>query len=143
MPRRFNFTRPLLIPLALAFSLLTLEFAIPAWRNHVPVSKAPVFSLPMASDAMKNPGKFAHAIEIYQADRGAELKLPGPDGTSLTVFYFEWDQIETSGLGQIDKREPETCNKTAGLTLRSHDPNRVFETPDHASLVFDATMMLQ
>lgn len=132
-------TKPLIIGTAIISFLATLEFAIPAWRNNVPLSTAPIFSLPMAKDAMQNPGDFQRSIDIYQADRGAELKLHGPNDTSITVFYFEWDKIQTSGLGQIDKHEPETCNKTAGLTLRSHDPNRVFETPGHASLVFDVT----
>ncbi len=36
-------------------------------------------------------GSFQRSIDLYHADRGGELKLPGPDGSSLAVFYFEWD----------------------------------------------------
>ena len=93
----------------------------------------------MASEAMLHPGSFQRSIDVYNADCGGELKLSGPDGSSLVVFYFEWDKIEVGGLQELTKHEPETCNKAAGLTLRSHNPNREFQTLDHTSLVFDVT----
>jgi len=136
---RINFTKPLRFAAALIVFLLTLEIAIPLWRNHVPVSTAPVFSLPMAQEALQNPGAFQRSIDVYHADRGGELKLPGPDGSSLTIFYFEWDQVESGAIMDIDSHRPEECNVVAGFILKSQDPNRLFETPDHSSLEFDAT----
>ena len=47
---------PLILAAALCCFLLAMEFAIPAWRNNVPPSTAPVFSLPMANDAIQNAG---------------------------------------------------------------------------------------
>lgn len=132
-------SRPLLLLLALAGLLLALELGIPAWRRAVPVADAPVFSLPLMSTAMQQPGDFAQAIKVYQADRGGKLKLAGPDGTGLTVFYFEWDQIDAGPMMDIAGHRPEECNVGAGFTLKSHDPKRVFAAPDHSSLVFDTT----
>ena len=71
--------------------LAALEAGVLAWRHNVPVSTAAVFSLPMASEAMQHPGSFQRSIDVYHADRSGELKLPGPNGSSLAVFYFEWD----------------------------------------------------
>jgi hypothetical protein len=119
--------------------LLLLEAAVPAWRDAAPVSRAPVFFLPMAAEAMNRPGGFRHVVEAYQADRGAELKLPGPDRTSLTLFYFEWDQVQAGPMMDIIGHTPEHCNTAAGFTLKSLDPDRIFETPDHDPLVFDAS----
>lgn len=130
--------RLLILGLTLVGVLLSLEIAIPAWRNSVPISKAAVFSLPMAKDAMQNPGHFQQAIDIYHADRGAELKLPGPDGTSLTVFYFEWDQVEASHKRYFYSHNSEYCITSAGFTLESRNANRTFKSPVHPSLVFDA-----
>lgn len=124
---------------ALCCFLLAMEFAIPAWRNHVPLSTAAVFSLPMANDAMQNPGTFQRSIDVYRADRGAELKLPGPDGTSLTVFYFEWDQVEAGPMMRISGHRPEECNIAAGFTLLSQNPKRSFKPPGQSPLVFDTT----
>jgi hypothetical protein len=136
MPR---LSKPIAVILALAGFLLALEVAVPLWRNDVPVSHAAVFTLPMANEAMRNPGKFQTAIEAYRADRGGELKVAGPADTSLTVFYFEWEQVESSAIMGITGHRPEQCNVGAGFKLQSHNPRRVFEAPDHSSLVFDNT----
>ena len=131
--------RLLILGLTSVGFLLSLEIAVPVWRNSVPVSKAAVFSLPMASEAMKAPGKFALSIEIYHADRGAELKLPGPADTSLTVFYFEWDQVEASRKRYFYSHNSEYCITSAGFTVESRNANRTFKSPDQSPLVFDAT----
>lgn len=129
-----------LLPLlALMGFLLALETAIPAWRNRAPVSTAPVFSLPLAGTAMKTPGDFQHVIEKYQANRGAELELPGVDDTSLTLFYFEWDQVEVGPIMGIQLHAPEVCNSSAGFVFRSRDASHVFQEFDHSPLVFDTT----
>jgi hypothetical protein len=125
--------------LLLILFLVALEIAIPAWRRSAPVSTAPIFSLPMARAAMNNPGKFQTSIDVYHADRGGELTLPGPDGTSLTVFYFEWDQIEAGPKMAISGHKPENCNIASGLTVESRSENRSFMSPGNFPLVFDAT----
>jgi hypothetical protein len=127
------------LALLLTAFLAALETAIPLWRSSAPTSSAPVFSLPMMDEAMKNPGKFQRSIDVYNADRGGELKLPGPDGTSLTLFYFEWDQVEAGPLMDIAGHAPEECNVAAGFTLKSRDPQRVFESPGHSPWQFDTT----
>ena len=86
-----NFTKPVGLTAALLLFLVAVEAGVLAWRHNVPVSTASVFSLPMASEAMLHPGTFQRSIDIYHADRSGELKLPGPNGSSLAVFYFEWD----------------------------------------------------
>ena len=72
--------------LLLLLFLAALEVGVLAWRHNVPVSTAAVFSLPMASEAMQHPGSFQRSIDVYNADRGGELKLPGPDNSSLAYF---------------------------------------------------------
>ena len=86
-----KFTKPVGLTAALLLFLVAVEAGVLAWRHNVPVSTAAVFSLPMASEAMLHPGTFQRSIDIYHADRSGELKLPGPNGSSLAVFYFEWD----------------------------------------------------
>ena len=127
---------------SLSAFLLLLELAIPAWRNSTSLSHDPVFSLPMMEQAMKHPGKFQTSIDVYQADRGAELKLPGPDDSSLTLFYFEWDQVEIGPMMQISGHAPEVCNVAVGFTLKSRHPQRVFASPGHSSWEFDSTTFL-
>jgi len=46
-------------------------------------------------------GSFQRSIDIYHADRGGELKLPGPDGSSLAVFYFGWDSSAVLILAEL------------------------------------------
>ena len=125
--------------LLLLLFLAALEVGVLAWRHNVPVSTAAVFSLPMASEAMQHPGSFQRSIDVYHADRGGELKLPGPDGSSLAVFYFEWDQVECAAIMGIAGHTPEECNVAAGFNLKSNNPSRIFVAPDHSSLVFDTT----
>ena len=131
--------RLLILGLTLVGFLIALEFGVPAWRQAAPVSTAPIFTLPMASEAMMAPGKFTKVVNIYQADRGGELKLAGPDGSSLSLFYFEWDQLDHGRSLDIARHEPEICNIAAGFTLLSRNANRSFEAPGHPPLVFDAT----
>lgn len=137
--------KPLGLLLAVPGLLIALEFAVPAWRNHIPLSTAPVFSLPMARDAMRNPVAFQKAIDVYHADRGAKIELAGPDKTSLTVFYFEWDNVEDHPkMKDRRKRDfyghnSEYCNIHAGFTLQSHNADRIFKSPGQPALVFNAT----
>lgn len=120
---------------ALILFVVAMEAAIPAWHNSAPVSEAPVFTLPMAAEALKNPGKFQGTINVYNADRGAELKLGGPEGEAMTVFYFEWDQVETGPIMDIGSHAPEVCNVAAGFTPHQRHPNRKFE-PGHGQKPF-------
>lgn len=125
--------------LALAGFLIALEAAIPAWRKSAPPSSAPVFTLPMMDEAMKNPGKFQGSIEVYRADRGGEMKLLGPAGASLTLFCFEWDQVEAAPMMDIAGHTPEECNVAAGFALKSHNQARSFALAEHDPLTFDST----
>jgi hypothetical protein len=127
------------LALLLTAFLIALETAIPLWRSSAPTSSAPVFSLPMMDAAMKNPGEFQRSIDVYHADRGGELKLPGPDNTSLTLFYFEWDQVEAGPMMDIAGHRPEECNVVAGFKLMSHDLSRTFQSETPTPLVFDTT----
>lgn len=125
--------------LALAGFLLVLEAAVYGWRISSPGATASVFALPMTEAAMKSSGDFQSSIEKYRADRGAQLKLPGPDGTSLTLFYFEWDQVDVGSIMSINLHEPEVCNSSAGFTFKSRNPNRIYQSAAHSPLVFDVT----
>ena len=51
----------------------------------------PLFLRLASCRLVSSPGSLQHTIDVYHADRGGELKLPGHDGSSLAVFYFEWD----------------------------------------------------
>jgi hypothetical protein len=43
----------IILSAALVLFLLALEIAVPIWRNVVPVSTAPVFTLPMMDEAVR------------------------------------------------------------------------------------------
>lgn len=122
-------------------ALLVLgEVTVALWK-YLPVkpSTAPVFSLPMMDDAMKQPGEFQRAVNTYQADRGGELKLNGTDGTSLTLFYFEWDQIRMGPMMNVAGHVPEQCNVAAGFKFMGVENTRTFAVAGHPPLPFDCT----
>ena len=39
-----------------------------------------------------------NALVWYRADRGAEQKVMLPKGRQMTIFYFEWDQMDVGPL---------------------------------------------
>ena len=83
------------------------EGALALWR-HLPIepSTAPVFSFPPAAANFDKPGKLAPAIDMYGADRGADWHSTAPDGSRLTVFYFEWDQINAGPKLEMAEHSP-------------------------------------
>jgi hypothetical protein len=120
--------------------LLLGEAALALWR-HLPIepSTAPVFSFPPAAANFDNPGDLAPVIELYGADRGAEWNHRSADGTRLTVFYFEWDQIKAGPKLEMAGHSPDECNVAAGFELREILPPRTYQVPGQPPLVFDAT----
>jgi hypothetical protein len=125
----------------LLFLLLVLSQAGLALWRYLPIepSTAPVFSYPAAAEHFDQPGDLAPAIAMYHADRGAEVKLKSAEGTSLTVFYFEWDQVEAGPMMTAAGHTPDECNLTAGFQLLEIGANRRFEVPGQLPLVFDST----
>ena len=123
------------------FILLVLgQIAWALWR-FLPIepSTASVFHYPTAASRFGDPGDLKVAIEMYQADRGAELALTAPDGLELTVFYFEWDRIGAGPMMTTAGHTPDQCNVAAGFTLVSVDPPRTYQAPGQLPMVFDAT----
>jgi hypothetical protein len=76
---------------------------------------------------------------MYGADRGAEWNHSTPDGSRLTVFYFEWDQVKIGPVMDMAGHSPDECNVAAGFTLKAILPSRTYEVPGQPPLVFDAT----
>ena len=128
-----KFTKPVALTAALLLFLAALEAGVLTWRHNVPVSTAAVSSSCLESCVLPScvfSGSFQRSIDIYHADRRGELKLPGPDGSSLAVFYFEWDQVECAAIMGIAGHPPEECNVAAGFNLKSNNPSRIFVAPD-------------
>jgi hypothetical protein len=110
------------------------------WRYYpIEPSTAPVFSYPPAAEKFDSPGDFAVAIQLYNADRGAECKLTTADGSKLTVFYFEWDCLEAGPMMMTVGHAPEECNLAAGFKLQGSATNRTYQVPGQLPLVFDCT----
>jgi hypothetical protein len=128
------------------FSLLLLLFIVLAgsglalWR-YLPIapSTAAVFSFPAAAERFDQAGEFAGAIAVYHADRGAECKLSAPDGSQITVFYFEWDQVKAGPMMGATGHTPEQCNVAAGFKLLEVAANRTYQADGQLPLVFDST----
>jgi hypothetical protein len=128
------------------FSLLLLLLIVLAggglalWR-YFPIapSTAPVFSYPAAAARFDQAGKFAAAIETYHADRGAECKLTAPDGSQLTVFFFEWDQLKAGPMIAATGHTPEQCNVAAGFKLLEVAASRTYQADGQLPLDFDST----
>lgn len=128
------------LPIALGLFLLIMELSIAGWRNGVAVSSAPVFTLPMVKEAMKAPGKFQRSIDVYHANRGAEVKTNAPEGEAITLFYFEWDHVDAAPMMDLCGHAPEQCNVPAGFDLIAKLPGRTFDSPGHDRLLFDSTL---
>lgn len=128
--------------LSAAVMLVLVELGVRHWRGSAPVSEAPVWSLPMVTEAMRDPGEFQRAIDVYRADRGAELALETPEGENLTVFYFEWDRVEAGPMADITGHTPDECNVAyGGLTLEAKHPSRNHVFGDGERLTFDASTL--
>jgi hypothetical protein len=126
--------------LLLIFLLVLAGGGLALWR-YLPIapSTAPVFSYPAAAARFDQAGEFAAAIEIYNADRGAECKLAAPDGSQLTVFYFEWDEIKAGPMIAATGHTPEQCNVASGFKLLEAATSRTYQASGQFPLVFDCT----
>lgn len=126
--------------LLLVFLIVLAGGGLALWQ-YLPIapSTAPVFSYPAAAARFDKVGDFAKAIEIYHADRGAECKLTTPDGSKLTVFYFEWDQVKAGPMMAATGHTPEQCNVAAGFKLLEVAANRTYQTGGQLPLDFDCT----
>lgn len=128
--------------LALILIVLVLmgEAAVSMWRYlPMPSATAPVFSFAPATERFEEPGSLAPLVEIYGADRGAEWFTTAADDTRLTLFFFEWDQIEAGPVMELAGHSPDECNVAAGFTLQGILTPRTYEVPGQPPLVFDAT----
>jgi hypothetical protein len=126
--------------LLLVLVLVLAGGGLALWR-HLPIapSTAPVFSYPAAAARFDQGGEFASSIEIYHADRGAECKLTAPDGSQISVFYFEWDQVKAGPMIAATGHAPEQCNVAAGFKLLEVTANRTYQAGGQLPLVFDCT----
>lgn len=126
---------------ALLLALLVLSQAGLALWRYLPIepSTAPVFSYPAAAEKFDSSPDLAPAVELYRADRGAEIKITSPEGSQLTVFYFEWDRIGAGPMMTTAGHSPDECNIAAGFKLASSPTIRTRTVPGQLPLVFDAT----
>lgn len=128
--------------LALIFVCLLIlgEAGLTLWRKlPIPVSETPVFTLPAAAANFGEPGSLTSAVAAYGADRGTEWLTTATDGTRLTIFYFEWDQIAAGPILALAGHTPDECNVAAGFTLNAILPPRSHQVPGQAPFVFDST----
>jgi hypothetical protein len=120
--------------------LILVEIGLGVWRNTaISVSADSLFSWPIAAQYFEQPGDLAGVIAVYQADRGAEVRLDVEDGSRITVLYFEWDRVEVGPMMGLASHAPDECNVAIGYTLQSVDSPRSFEGPIGSPLVFDST----
>ncbi|MEI6178849.1 MAG: hypothetical protein WCS43_18295, partial [Verrucomicrobiota bacterium] len=121
---------------------MLLEIGILTWRWAAPVSDAPVFSwreLPLLTSA---PPPFGQALTLYRADRGAEQTKELPGGRSLTVFYFEWDNIDLGPFSNVGGHSAEMCNVRYGsFKLLKAGEQRTHTFANGEKLCFNHTLM--
>jgi len=134
--------KPLLLPAALAAFLLLQETGILTLRWAAPVSKAPVFSWREKTLLSKAPPPFGQALTMYRADRGAEQLMQLPEGRSLTVFYFEWDNIDLGLFCDVGGHPAEMCNVEYGsYKLLQAGGQRTHTFPNGEKLRFNYTRL--
>lgn len=128
------------ISLVLCIFFVALEVGLFAWRQlATPVSNAPFFVWPAAAGRFDQSPDLAPAVAAYNADRGAEIKFDGNGGSSLTAFYFEWDNVEVGPLMNLGGHSPDECNLALGYKLLAIEENKNFVVSGQPPLVFDCT----
>jgi hypothetical protein len=138
-------SRPLLLLIALAGLLLAVELGVPAWRRAgLEPSAAPVFYWREATLLTSAPPPFGPALEMYRADRGAELTKNLPEGRKMTLFYFEWDSIELGPFSDVGGHEAEVCNVRHGsFKLLQSGGQRTYKAANGETLRFNYTLLAQ
>lgn len=136
-------SRPLLLLIALAGLLLAVELGVPAWRRAgLEPSAAPVFYWREATLLTSAPPPFGRALELYRADRGAELTKELAEGRKMTLFYFEWDRIDLGPFNDVGGHEPEVCNVRHGnFKLLQSGGQRTYKAANGETLRFNYTLL--
>lgn len=112
------FIRPFLLSACAA--ILLVEAGVQVWRHReIPVSAAPVFSLPGVDLLRTAEPPFGAALEQYRADRGAMHSIALREGKRIDLFYFEWDVMDVGPLSDVLAHEAEVCNLAAGFKVVS------------------------
>ena len=122
--------------------LAALEAGVLTWRRNVPVSTAPVFSWKGAPLLTSAPPPFGDALRLYRADRGTEQSIELPEGRKVSLFYFEWDNIELGPIIDIEDHPAEVCNVEHGsFKLLPGGGYRKYTSPNAETLAFDSTWL--
>jgi len=130
----------LLVPLL----LLSIEGGVNAWRNaEIEPSKAPLFCWKGAELLTKAPPELEHAFRDYRPDRGAERKMMLPNGRRMTIFYFEWDQMNVSPVMLSGGHEAEVCGAAEGFKVIQTGGHRSHKFSNGETLTFDFTLLAE
>jgi hypothetical protein len=99
-------------------AILLAEAGVQFWRHReIPVSAAPVFSLPGVELLRTAEPPFGAALEQYRADCGAMHSIALPEGKRIDLFYFEWDAMDVGPLSDVLAHDAEVCNVAAGFDV--------------------------
>lgn len=79
------------------------------------------------------------AREAYRSDRGGQWKVDSNGEKRVSIYYFEWDELETAPTMVLDGHHAELCNEAAGFKLLERLPSRFLEAPDGDKVEFDFT----
>ncbi len=129
--------------LLLVTLLAAIEVGVQVWR-HVgpPPSTAPVFYWRGTQLLTTAPPPFGNALNLYRADRGAEQTKEFPDGRKMTLFYFEWDNIQLGPFSTVGGHEAEVCNVQFGsFKLLQTGRQRTYTASNGESLCFNYTLL--
>ena len=129
------------ICIALTAAVVLSEAGAWAFRAIPPGRGAgPVYSWSAGPNAVSVEDRNTElARDQYKADRGGQWKLQAGQSLPVTVYYFEWDRLETAPTMIIDGHHAELCNEIAGFRLVERLPPRRIEGPDGTAVEFDAT----
>ena len=130
--------------LLVVFLLIAIEGGVLAWRHAgTQPSTAPVFYWQGAPLLTSAPPPFGTALEMYRADRGAQLNKELAEGRKMTFFYFEWDGIDLGPFCDVGGHEAEVCNVAAGFKVLKSGVQRTHTLPGGESLTFDYTLLAE
>jgi hypothetical protein len=123
--------------------IVTIEGGIFIWsRMPVAPSSAPVFFWPRGRTECCHSGNSGPVVAKYSADRGAECRMAGPNGTAVTAFYLEWDKVRADGMTKwVALHSIEICNMTIGYEFLGTETERRLAVPGQAPLIFDCARL--
>ena len=127
--------------LGLFVAVALTEAAVPLFRSLPPQSgEGAVYSWTDRGSAVPvEDHNTEMAREQYRPDRGGQWKVNGLPEKRISVYYFEWDQLETAPTMILDGHHAELCNEAAGFKLLERLPSRFLEAPGGDRLEFDFT----